>query len=202
VVVAGTPPLLLIAIAVGQAACCPPPEPQYVGACKIAPAPVVAPAPAPPKHLPAPVLGRFQKPSQPGASKQPPKREMITEPPMGLPGPKLDEVPVERESLAPPKRAALPTATLPDEVVMRLLETGRAGFVRCFKKAIAADPTELSFKVKLRVELDENAAITGAHTDSTNPALDGCLSRSAAWLKFPAAGKRVVVELPLFYRGE
>ena len=183
-------PLLLIAI--GVAACCPPLEPQY------------APARPPPKRIPAPVLGRFQKPPEraPAKADPPVKREMITEPPLGLPGPKLDEVPVKRETLAPPKPAALPTARLPDEVVMRLLETGRAAFVRCFKKAIAADPTELSFKVRLRVELDDNAAITGAHTDSPNPVLDACLSRSAAWLKFPAAGKRVVVELPLFYRGE
>ena len=204
------PVLVTFAVAAG---CCPPPEPQYVATCKPAPVPVAraqtsaqtqtqAQVPARPRNLPAPVLGRFQKPdARPDATAEPPKREMITEPPVALPGPKVEEVPVQREPLVPSKPLA-PADRLPDEIVMRLLETGRAAFVRCFKKAIAADPTEVSFKVELHVELDDKAAITSSRTDSTNPTLNACLVRSAAWLKFPATGRRVVVELPLFYRAE
>jgi hypothetical protein len=146
------------------------------------------------------VLSRFQQPTPPARAPTP-ERESITEPPDGLPLPKTGEVPVPREPLVPP-RAAPPTATLPDEVVLQLLEHGRAAFVRCFKKALADDPTEVSFKVKLHVELDENGAITASSTDTTNAKLDQCLVRMAAWLKFPASGKRVGVELPLFYRAQ
>lgn len=126
-------------------------------------------------------------------------RETITEPPRALAGPKLDEVPVRREPLVPPPPPPA-VDTLPDEVVLRLLETGRAVFVRCFKKAIAADPTELSFKVRVHVELDAAGAITAARTDTTNPTLDACLARSVRWLKFPATGRPAAADLPLFYR--
>jgi hypothetical protein len=125
---------------------------------------------------------------------------MLTEPPVALPGPKLEETP-RRESLAEPKPPA-PTDTLPDEVIMKLLENGRTAFVRCFKKAINEDPTELSFKVKVHIVLDSNGAITSATTDATNQKLDACLTRMTAWIRFPASGKPIAVELPLFYRGE
>ena len=96
----------------------------------------------------------------------------------------------------------MPRDTLPDEVVMKLLEGGRAAFVRCFKKAVQADPTTLSFKVRVHVELDGDGAITTANADTSDAALAGCLVRSVAWLKFPASGRAVAVELPLFYRAQ
>lgn len=190
----------LVTLASVASACCPrlpgpgfpvpPPPPEPTGASTSA-----GPAPAPP-----PIVTRYQ---QAASSTTPPAepidRETLKEPPVGLPGPKLDEVRVPRESLAPPVAPA-PADTLPDEVVVRLLETGRAAFVRCFKKAVAADPTELSFKVRLHVELDAAGAITAAHTDAGNKTLDACLTRAARWLAFPATGNRVVVDLPLFYR--
>lgn len=161
-------------------------------------------AQAPPRSIPAPVVGRFHgqpSPADVPTPESPLNRETITEPPRALPGPKLEEVPIVREPLPAP-RPQLPLATLPDEVVMRILETGRVVFVRCFKKAIAADPTELSFKVRLRVELDDSGAITAATTDAANAALDACLTRAARWLRFPESANRVAVELPLFYRAE
>ena len=181
------PALVTLVVAVG---CCPPPVVRSYA------------RPSEPRNLPAPVVSRFEKPTPGDDTPKPPvKREMMTEPPVALPGPKLDEVPVRREPLAPPAPAP-PADTLPDEIVMRLLDTGRAAFVRCFKKAIAADPTELAFKVRIHVELDENAVITATRTDAINPALNTCLVRSVRWLKFPATGRRVAVDLPLFYRGE
>lgn len=204
----------MTAVALAMAGCCPPPEPQYAecgcggppaAAQTIAartPAPAVphhAPAPPSTRAIPAPVMSRFQQPSG-GTPRAPMKREMLTEPPVALPGPKLEETP-RRESLAEPKPPA-PTDTLPDEVIMKLLEHGRTAFVRCFKKAINEDPTELSFKVKVHIVLDSNGAITSATTDATNQKLDACLTRMTAWIKFPASGKPIAVELPLFYRGE
>lgn len=148
--------------------------------------------------MPAPVLSRYQEPVAPPVS-TPPKRDSITEPPPGLPLPKGDDESVARQSQAEP-RPALPSDTLPDEVVLRLLETRRQAFVRCFKKAIDDNPIELSFKVKLRVELDASGVMTKTSTDATTKSLDACLVRAAA-LEFPATGKPITVEMPLFYQG-
>jgi hypothetical protein len=175
------------------AGCCPPPEPQYA-TCTAAP-PKQQAQPQPPRNLPAPVLGRFQEPR----GRTEPVSEMITEPPRGLPGPKVDEVPVTREPHAPP-RSAQSFDTLPDEIVMRLLETHRAAFVRCFKKQVQADPTELSFKVRVHVEIDEQAKIMRVTTNAGSSTLDACLQRAVAWIKFPAGGRPVAVDLPLIFR--
>lgn len=183
--------------ALAISACCPPPDIEEPT------------CPAPPKKkqitaaraMPTPVLSRLQQPSVLPPTSSPPKRDSIEEPPQGLPLPKGDDERLVRETPAEPKRPS-PTDTLPDEVIMRLLETGRTAFVRCFRKAIANDPTELSFKVKLHVELDSNGAITSAKTDTSDPKLDACLTRMAGYLKYPASGKPVAAELPLFYRGE
>ncbi|HUS32684.1 MAG TPA: hypothetical protein VMZ53_29485 [Kofleriaceae bacterium] len=184
---------IVLALAVSAASACGGAAPNDPG-FPVPPPPSTAPPIA--RAMPAPVLSRFQQPITAPSS---PKRESITEPPPGLPLPKVDEERVARQSPAEP-RPPLPTDTLPDEVVMRLLESGRAAFVRCFKKARNEDPSELSFKVKLRVELDADGSFSRASTDAHSAALDTCLTRMAAWLKFPAAGKPIAVELPLFYQ--
>jgi hypothetical protein len=95
-----------------------------------------------------------------------------------------------------------PPATLPEEVILRLIETGKPRFVRCFQKAFADDPTMLSVKVRLRIELDADAKLTSATTDSPTTSLSDCLTRAAAWLRYPTTGRRTLVEMPLFYRVE
>ena len=124
---------------------------------------------------------------------------MMKEPPFVPPaGPKTEPDLSRRETLAPP--APKPTAErLPDDVVMKLLETGRAAFVRCFKKA---DPTVVSYKVRVHVELDGEGAIMTATADTTDTVLAGCLVRALGWLRFPATGRVIAVDLPLFYRAE
>jgi hypothetical protein len=154
--------------------------------------------------MPPAIVSRFEPPASqtPKRATKPPEREMLKEPPLVPPSrPKTESV-SQRETLAPTAPPLERAGRLPDDVVMRLLETGRAAFVRCFKKAVAADPTVASFKVRVRVELDDDGAITGASADTTDQALAACLSRATGWIRFPASGKRVVVELPLFYRGE
>jgi hypothetical protein len=180
-------------------ACCPPPDVEEP-TCPAPPA-VRHPQTMAARAMPTPVLSRLQQPSVLPPTSSPPKRDSITEPRQGLPFPKSDDEHTERETPAEPKGPP-PTATLPDEVILGLLETGKTAFVRCFRKAIADDPTELSFKVKLHVELDANGIITTANTDASNPKLDACLVRMAAYLKYPASGKPVAAELPLIYRGE
>jgi hypothetical protein len=164
--------------------------------------PVPPPPPPDPvtRAMPAPVLSRYQQPVTPPVS-SPPKRESITEPPPGLPLPKVDEERVARRSPAAP-RPPLPSDTLPDEVVLRLLDTGRGAFVRCFKKAIDENPIDRSLKVKLRVELDGSGALKRASTDATSATLDTCLARIVTSLQFPASGKPITVEMPLFYQAD
>jgi hypothetical protein len=154
--------------------------------------------------MPPAIVSRFERPDVAPAKPpaKPPDREMLKEPPLVPPSRPKTEIVNRRETLAPTQPPAERALRLPDDVVMSLLETGRAAFVRCFKKAVAADPTVVSFKVRVRVELDDDGAITAASADTTDQALAACLTRATGWIRFPASGKRVVVELPLFYRSE
>jgi len=186
----------LIAIAIAVAGCCPLPEADEPRQPPKPQAPLYTIA----KEIPPAVMGRFERPG-PKTPVVPTNREMLKEPPLVPPaGPKAEQ-PTRRETLAPPPPAAQ-LDRLPDDVVMKLAETGRAAFVRCFKKAVQADPTQFSFKVRVHVELDPDGAITTANADTTDQALAGCLVRSLGWLQFPAAGKPVAFDLPLFYRAE
>jgi len=118
--------------------------------------------------------------------------------------PKTPEVPVKRETLtngnghAPAAR----TVTLPDEVIVRVMDLGRVAIVRCFKKASFNDPTVFSYKVRLHFELDRSGMITAATSDAEDAALAACLIRVGFQLPFPAPGQPAVVDVPVFYRPE
>jgi hypothetical protein len=194
--------LVLASAAIFAAACCPPPDPEEPSSLPPPPKTTTA------RTMPPAIVSRFEPPvkNPPRPPAKPPEREMLKEPPLVPPARPKTELQPRRETLeprheTPPTRPA-PTERLPDDVVLALLETGKAAFVRCFKKAIASDPTVISFKVRVRVEVDEDGAITAASADTTDTALAACLTRSTGWLRFPATGKRVRVELPLFYRGQ
>lgn len=163
----------------------PPPPPE-----------TAAPATLSSRSMPAPVLGRFE---QPTVAASPARAIITTESPPARAQPDPDQAATAREP--PQAHPAETTDALPDEVVVRLLEGARAAFIRCFKNAIAEDPTQVSFKVLLHVELDDNGAITATRTDSDRPALDKCLVRMTALLRFPASGKPINVDVPLFYQG-
>ncbi len=146
--------------------------------------------------VPSVVVGQFEQHTD--ASVAPPIRDVVYEaPPVPL-EPKTEQ-PLPREVMKPPV-PNVPRATLPDEVVLRLLEGGRAMFVRCFKKAYAADATATSFKVRVHVELDPTGALTAVTADTTDAALAGCLTRAAGALRFPPSDAPAAVELPLFYQ--
>lgn len=113
--------------------------------------------------------------------------------------PKDEVVPPQRETLNGHKKP-IPPLTLPDEVVVHVMDAGRVAFVRCFKKAYDVDPSTTSYKVRLHVELDAGGTVTGASTDAEAPALSECLARIARVLPYPAPGKAAVVDLPLFWR--
>jgi hypothetical protein len=199
----------IAAMAIAVAACCPralpqpPPIALVPATCLRSPEPRVA--------SPKPVASRFEaavmhippKPPREQAPK-PVEPAIRPQPPIVAPaGPKQEIDLSRREPLTPPTPApATPTGTLPDEVVLKLLESGRAVFARCFKQAVARDPFTVSFKVRVHVVLDASGTITSANADTTDPALAGCLVRGARWLRFPVSGRPIAVDLPLFYRAE
>ncbi|HEX5061586.1 MAG TPA: hypothetical protein VFV99_19595, partial [Kofleriaceae bacterium] len=178
----------VIAIAIAVAGCCPLPEADEP---KVPPPPKQqAPLYTIAKEIPPAKMGHFEH-QPPKAPVVPTNREMLKEPPLVPPAAPKNELPTRRETAAPPSAPTAQLDRLPDDVVMKLAETGRAAFVRCFKKAYQADPNQLSFKVRVHVELDGDGALTTANADTTDQALAGCLVRSLGWLKFPAAGKPV-----------
>jgi hypothetical protein len=112
---------------------------------------------------------------------------------------KTTDGPTNRTTLDGHKKPQ-PPITLPDEVVVRAMEPMRPLFVRCFKRAIDADPTTVSFKVRLRLEVDATGMVEGASSDASDPGLATCLIRIGRAVRFPAPNRRAVVELPLIYR--
>jgi hypothetical protein len=125
--------------------------------------------------------------------------------PAAPPGPKQEHT-APRETIGPAARngkhdPALQRVLLAEEVILRALDVGRPGFVRCFKRATDDDPLLTSFKVKIRLELDDTGRVTSGTTDATTT-LGNCLLRVAFTLPYPAPGKPAFVELPLFYRAE
>jgi hypothetical protein len=197
----------IAAVAIAIAACCPPMRPPPVtlasATCTRAPRPRLA--------IPRPVPSRFERPvihAPPKVTPKPPPAPVApairAQPPVVPPaGPKQEIDLSRREPLTPPAPAPpAPTATLPDDVVLKLLESGRAVFARCFKKAVARDPLTVSFKVRVHVVLDAKGAISSAQADTPDAALSACLVRGAGWLRYPVSGRPVSVDLPLFYRAE
>jgi hypothetical protein len=107
-----------------------------------------------------------------------------------------------REVLAQPTPPVGRRARLSDESTIRLIESGRALFVRCFRQAYALDPTVSSFKIHLYVDLDPGGVVTSTTNDATTPELAACLARASKWLRFPSTEQPVAVDLPLVYRVE
>jgi hypothetical protein len=105
-----------------------------------------------------------------------------------------------------PRRTTLGTTrpttariTLPDEVIVRVMDSGRPAFQHCFKRAIDLDPG-VTYKVRLHVELDEVGKVVTATADAPDAGLTSCLGRVARALRYPAPGKPAVLDLPLFFR--
>lgn len=122
--------------------------------------------------------------------------------------PPAPDVPVEhaptRTTLAPPAQPTQPArmTQLPDEVVLRALDVGRAAFVRCWKRALDADPMLDATKVTVRLELDPMGAVLAVTHDAPNPKLGNCLALVSRGLVFAASGSPAVAEFPLFFKPE
>jgi hypothetical protein len=107
----------------------------------------------------------------------------------------------ERTTLSPPERPVR-LAQLSDETVLRALDDGRAAFVRCWTRALNADPMLDATKVTVRVELDAVGNVVSVTTDAPSAKLGNCLALVARGLSFAASGAPAVAEFPLFFKPE
>ena len=142
--------------------------------------PVPAP-PSPPPPVPSPV-----KTAAPPAA-----------PPIA-PAPRREEL-TAREPHAPAKPPATPRALVPDEVVMTVVRAMQPTFVACWKRAQRADPTLVSARVRISLEIDDTGAVTASRTDAEDPKLSRCLAGVARKLAFPALGRPAALEIPLYF---
>jgi hypothetical protein len=149
-----------------------------------------APSPVPP----AP-------PSRPPPSPVPPA-PIPTPPPATTPpiatAPRREE-PTGRETLTPKKPPSSPRAVVPDEVVMSAVRPLQPTFLACWKRAQRNDPSLVSARVRLSLELDASGAVTSSRTDASDPKLSSCLANVARKLAFPSLGRPAAVEIPLFF---
>lgn len=106
-----------------------------------------------------------------------------------------------RTTMTPPTQPVR-MARVPDEVVLRALDGGRAAFVRCWKRALDADPTLDATKVTVRVELDAMGVVTAVTHDAPSAKLGNCLALVSRALGFAATGTPAVAEFPLFFQPE
>ena len=115
--------------------------------------------------------------------------------------------PAPREEHAPPRTTMQPPPTpaqlaqLPDDVVVRTIDRGRAAFMGCWKRALAADPLLDATKIKLRVEVDIIGTVQVTH-DSPNAKLGNCLVAVTRGLAFPAPPAPAYAEIPLLFQPE
>ena len=111
-----------------------------------------------------------------------------------------EERSLERTTMEPdlaPKPARL--AQLGDAAVVRALDGGRAALVRCWKRALDADPMLDATKVTVRVELDPVGVVVNVTHDTTNAKLGNCLTLVSRGLLFEATGEPAVAQFPLFF---
>jgi hypothetical protein len=129
-----------------------------------------------------PVTAPVYRPDAPSAAA--PKREVVQE--------RVSPA----EPAAPPERAV----RLPDQVVVKLLDGGHSAFLACWARAQRADPTLMSAKVSVHIELDPAGHVQTIANDAELVTFHNCVSFVASHLGFPSVGKPVVVEFPLLFR--
>lgn len=148
------------------------------------PAPPSPPSKAPP---PAPV-----PPPAPIPAPPPP-----TTPPIAT-APRREES-TARETLGGKKPPAAPRAVVPDEVVMSTVRKLQPTFLACWKRAQRNDPSLVSARVRLSLEIDASGAVTSSRTDASDPKLSNCLANVARKLSFPSLGRAAAFDIPLFF---
>lgn len=109
------------------------------------------------------------------------------------------EPPPVRVSGATPPPAPVRMTSLPDDVVIRVMNAGQPAFLRCWARAQRIDGFGAP-KVRLHLEVDAAGRVTASTSDAESPALSRCLNVVARQLAFPAPGTPAVVDLPLIFQ--
>ncbi len=132
----------------------------------------------------------------------PPTRPNGAPPPPAAPPiattPRRDE-PTQREPLGPRPQPPPSRVAIPEEVIMRAVRTLHPTFVACWKRAQRNDPSLVSARVRISLEVDASGAVTSSRTDAEDERLGRCLANVARKLAFPAIGRAAVLDVPLFF---
>jgi hypothetical protein len=156
------------------------------------PLPAPEPRPAPPTPAPAP---RSPAPAPPLVTPPAPSPAPRT-PPLAT-APRREE-PTARETLGPKKPPPARVA-FSDEVIVSAVRVLQPTFTACWKRAQRNDPSLVTARVRIFLEVDADGAVTASRTDAEDERLGTCLANVSRKLAFPAPGKAVALELPLFF---
>lgn len=155
---------------------------------------LIPPPSPPPSPIPLPPSPPPPAPPRPTATPPPPAAPPIATTPRR-------EEPTGREPLGPRPPAPPPAsrAVIPDEVIMRAVRTLHPTFVACWRRAQRNDPTLVSARVRISLEVDATGAVTSSRTDAEDVKLSRCLAGVARKLAFPSLGRAAAVDVPLFF---
>ncbi|HWK10583.1 MAG TPA: hypothetical protein VNR64_11055, partial [Vicinamibacterales bacterium] len=92
----------------------------------------------------------------------------------------------------------VPPVALADQVVVHALDSAQPAFMACFHLAQRRDPTLISAKITMHIYVEPSGMVMSAHSDVTEPRLDGCLVRVASRMQFPPPKALAVADMTFF----
>ncbi len=109
------------------------------------------------------------------------------------------EEPTQRETLGPKQPPATSRVVIPDEVVLTAVRALQPTFAACWRRAQRNDPSLVSARIKLALEVDASGKVTSSRADAEDEKLARCLANVARKLAFPALGRPAALEIPLHF---
>jgi hypothetical protein len=155
----------------------------------LGPPPAAPPAPPPPLPVPRPSAPPLVTPPSPSPAP--------VAPPLA-PAPRRDE-PTTRETLGAKKPPAAGKVAFADEVIVGAVRVLQPTFTACWRRAQRNDPSLTTARVRLYLEVDKSGAVAASRTDAEDEVLGTCLANVSRRLAFPAPGKPVALEIPLYF---
>lgn len=155
----------------------------------LGPPPAAPPVPAPAPPAPRPAAPPIVTPPSPSPAPAAPKL---------TPAPRRDE-PTVRETLGTKKPPAAGKVAFADEVIVGAVRVLQPTFTACWRRAQRNDPSLTTARVRLYLEVDPSGAVSSSRTDAEDELLDSCLAKVSRRLAFPAPGKPVALEIPLYF---
>jgi hypothetical protein len=103
-----------------------------------------------------------------------------------------------RVRLVPPPPG--PRVTIDDGVALQVMESGRAAFSVCVRRAQQRDPSSVPRRIDLVLEVDADGTVTAARADLEDARLAACLSAVSRGLRFPSPGQAATAALAFVAR--